>query len=713
MAYDPQKEMDEFENRDKSIQGEMDRFEVSQPPAPTKEDGSLGQIYKGMGHLQYLAKPAAFVATPILEAARAPFKYIAENVGENTSQTPPINTGAEYESFKPSDRATTSNLLTDVANSVGIKSQPLMHVESKDYPKAANVANQMSNPYNLSGLALDTALASKIPDVVAPTIDTASMAKNYIMAKSKDRELLQKLQESGKLDDIASYVSEHPKEYIRPFSSNKTLDHIEGPAVTTADAQGVSSTKRDLSKGKLGGLLEQQNQAIEDLPRDQYDISKHELAMSAKAELAKKGLLPTQTSAAEKMIDDIINVTQPSSSKISLIRKVEGTGSEINDLSKQISDEAINQMMGLGQKKADVMGKIRDVPEEINNPEYAPGVKATEPQSIPNPQHKIIMDDIQTKMDAIDQQIKDLNEGKVPAGKNFSNYSKLKKQKAALEKFYSENYDESAPDINAYMDLIDKQNLRPVGYSSDIRRQGNQLMSAVGNETPQEMGSAQAAGSALETAGRNAQEQVMGMAPQISKDMFDIRNKEIATNINVRDLLNKQRTSPQNKLSVPVGEPVRGVSRELMSLYPEYAAPYVKRAQQSTLNTGARGMDAIKYSLPMQLVKFQIPRNSNEIMANKDAVIAKIAQMSNNPEIVDMLKDAVIDHPEKLPKVLPALILKYPDLFEPDDYNRVDGKIFDPQLKQKALNDLQNNKTMSLKDRAFKAKRLQQEGILE
>ncbi len=712
MAYDPKKEADSFESGH-SPEDDAARFEVEQPSKPNKEGGNLGEVYKGLGHLKYLAKPAAFVATPVLEAARAPFKYAAENFGENTSQTPPIDTAAEYDSFAPSDRATTSNLLTDIANSVGIKSSQLANVKSDDYPKAANVVNQMSNPYNIAGLVADTALASKIPDIVAPTLDKVSMAKNFIMAKAKDRELLQTLQESGKLDDLAAYAADHPEEYIRPFSASKTLDHIEGPTVTTGDVQGGTSTVRDTSKGKLGKLLEDQNQAIESLPRDQYDIPKHELAVAAKAELNKNKLLPTQQLAAQKIIDDIINVTHPNSDKVSLIRDVENAGNEVKNVSKQISDAAIEHVLDAAQKKAQVTDAIRNVPEELPNPNYAPGVSGTEPQSIPNPQHAAIMDDIQKKLDVIDNQINAILSGEVPAGKNYSGYSKLKKQKVALEKFYSENFDESAPDVNAYMDLIDKQNLRPVGYASDIRRQGNKLMSAVGNETPQEMGSAHAAGSALEAAGRNAQEQVMGMAPAGDKRSFDLRNKEISTNINIRDLLNKQRTSAQNKLSVPVGEPVKGTARELMSLYPEYVAPYAKKAQQSVLNTGASGMNAIKYSLPMQLVKFQIPRNSKQIMENKDAVIAKIAQMSNNPEIVDMLKDAVEEHPEKLPKVLPALILKYPDLFEPDDYNRVDGKIFDPQLKQKALNDLQNNKTMPLRERAFKAKRLQQEGILE
>jgi hypothetical protein len=131
----------------------------------------------------------------------------------------------------------------------------------------------------------------------------------------------------------------------------------------------------------------------------------------------------------------------------------------------------------------------------------------------------------------------------------------------------------------------------------------------------------------------------------------------------------------------------------------------------------ARGVmgnpDRSPQSLPLQLVEFQIPRNSNDILANKDVVLAKIAQMSNDPAMTEMFADALNKHPEKLKKVLPALIMKFPDLFEDDDYNRVDGKVYDPRMKQKAINDIQNNKTMPLRERAFKIKRLQQEGLLD
>lgn len=177
-----------------------------------------------------------------------------------------------------------------------------------------------------------------------------------------------------------------------------------------------------------------------------------------------------------------------------------------------------------------------------------------------------------------------------------------------------------------------------------------------------------------------------------------------------------------------------GVARGIVSSMGDTAPAYTARVQNA-LDTGLPGVSGQYFnkgqkpavmmrglegnpgrepqSLPMSLVSYQIPRNSKAILENKDVIVAKIAQMSNDPHMVEMFQDALINHPEKLSKALPALVLGFPDLFEDDDYNRVDGKIFDPRLKQKALLDLRNSKTMTLREKAFKAKRLQQEGVLE
>lgn len=712
MAKNIKNELDQYEEKFNSspIEQTLNSFENQQDKVQTPEDRNLGELYKGLKHVSLLAKPAAMVATPVLEAARAPLKYVAENVGENTSQTPPINAYAEFESPYPSDRATSTNVLTDLANALGIKTSNTAKVESKDYPKAAQFATNMTNPYNISGALLDIAVANRLPTPEIPAGDNAQMALNYLRAKTKDKGMLQKMEESGKINDAAALMASNPKEYIRPFSSSKTLDYIEGPVVTTREAGSpITQSARDTTKGKMGQLLEEQAQAVEQVPQT-HVVPKGDLAIAAKQNLQHQGLLPTQLNAAEKMIDDIINVMQPNSDKIKLINKVNNANGDLIRTSQEISDEVTNRILGLGQEKGIQSQRLSNIPEEITNPAFR---HAGGGPNIPNPEYQTVFDDVSQRMQAIDSDIAQLQNGKVPAGKKYSGLFQLKKQKKSLEDFYYKNLDDSAITVDQYMDFIDKQNIKPIGYADTIRKQGNRLQSTVGLESPQEMGSSQAAGRGLEYAGRKAQQTAMDMAPKADSDLFNMRNKEIAANIAIRDLMSGQRISPQNKAAVPIGDMARGVARQAIDLYPEYVAPYASRATEAAKRVGNQAMKVAKYPLPLQLVEYQIPRNSEAILANKDVFLAKIAQMSNDTNLTAMFKDALESHPEKLPKVLPALVLKFPDLFEDDDYNRVDGKIFDPTLKQKALTDIRNSRKYSTREKAQISKRLEVEGILQ
>lgn len=110
-----------------------------------------------MSGLAPIAKGVDVIATPFTEAIRAPFKYIAENVGENTSQTPDVNTLAAYESLKPSDRIGLGLLAKDINNAMGIKTYPMMSEETKDSisqyaPNLANIAHTLSDPSEMMGL---------------------------------------------------------------------------------------------------------------------------------------------------------------------------------------------------------------------------------------------------------------------------------------------------------------------------------------------------------------------------------------------------------------------------------------------------------------------------------------------------------------------------------------------------------------------------------
>jgi hypothetical protein len=91
------------------------------------------------------------------------------------------------------------------------------------------------------------------------------------------------------------------------------------------------------------------------------------------------------------------------------------------------------------------------------------------------------------------------------------------------------------------------------------------------------------------------------------------------------------------------------------------------------------------------LADFEIPRTSEEILKNKRLVLAKIAQVTNDPSIVNLLDDAFNKHPDKLGAILPALIANpaMTNIFRANKYQSwVNGKILDPIEVQKAYKDV-------------------------
>ena len=100
----------------------------------------------------------------------------------------------------------------------------------------------------------------------------------------------------------------------------------------------------------------------------------------------------------------------------------------------------------------------------------------------------------------------------------------------------------------------------------------------------------------------------------------------------------------------------------------------------------------MRRGLVENLADFQVPRSASAILSNKDMVFAKVAQATNDPAILEGLKESLSKHPDKLKSILPVLVMQFPQLFEADKYNRVDGRIFhpDPMMQEKLRNDAKN-----------------------
>lgn len=332
---------------------------LSQTKNPTKESGAIGEIYKGMEYLGYgPAKLAAHVITPITEAVRSVPKYIAENVGENTSQTPPINTAAEYENpvGLPSSRAGTSLLMQDINNALGIKNQPIAKITSKDYPKAASFAENLTVPANIAGIATDVGMAKAIPTPNIPKLPSLSLeaAADYVRSITKDNSLLGDLEKSGKIYDIARMVQAEPEKYLHQFRPNKVYESIMGKV-------NPPEGSRLIGTGELAQMNRYQNDLIETIPRDVYSVPAEELQRSAVADLQSKGGLEAgQRSSAQGFVEKNIPISQPDINKMNKIRLAENAASQIleirsnpNILGDPISVSKLSELEGVFKENYD------------------------------------------------------------------------------------------------------------------------------------------------------------------------------------------------------------------------------------------------------------------------------------------------------------------------------------------------------------------------
>lgn len=98
-------------------------------------------------------------------------------------------------------------------------------------------------------------------------------------------------------------------------------------------------------------------------------------------------------------------------------------------------------------------------------------------------------------------------------------------------------------------------------------------------------------------------------------------------------------------------------------------------------------------NLPEELVRKRFPRTTEQILENKDFILARAAQVA--PQVFDTLKDTLEREPERIPEVMPGLTQVMPELFESDPYNRFDGIILDPAGKERARNDTMKDDNLS------------------
>lgn len=328
---------------------------------------------------QPIAKGVSHVTTPILESVRGPFQYIAQNVGEDTSQTPPIDPLAEWEKplGAPTGRGSMTNLLTDISNAMGIQQAPLTEVDIEGFPATSEALTQLSNPAEFTAALLEGLSGSKLAKIpgtekvglgarlgsIAEDIGTVpgvkkagevasefypsslldpltkrankrEMIKNYVVQAARDRGLLDDIMASGQFEYMVDMLENNP-DLIQPFNQRAPLDIMEGPIVSGLNPETSRMTyRRAPEQGQLGKLAAQQASIIEEIP-PKYNVNREDFLASVLNELPG-GLDESQRASAEKLIRESVSPISRDAQKLAKVLE----GEEGINFDPTIPDEA-------------------------------------------------------------------------------------------------------------------------------------------------------------------------------------------------------------------------------------------------------------------------------------------------------------------------------------------------------------------------------------
>lgn len=594
-------------------------------------------LYEGFKNLGALAKPMTMVTTPITETARGLIREVGSMTGTRDWDTPPIDPLAEFKTgdLLPSDRASTSLLYKDAMKAMGIETQPVAKISSKDYPRAAKFLTQLTDPSVAAGIGTDVMIGKGVsamaPEAIHRTGISKDAALSYLRSTSKNPQLLQELEQSGKIHELANMVASEPEKYLHQFKPNTVYQQIMGP---------IEKGRRDIGAGELAKITELQNQMIEEIPRDVYSIPREELQKASLSKLDKMVLEAGQKESAANIIKKNISVMQPDQSKID---KIKLQNEKALQLKEVISSE----------------------PDYIKNPEF------------------------------IDEH---LTPSQKPEILNTEKVNKIRSIKSQID----ELFDPSAQSQENYVEMIRQRNEEPIGFASDMRRLGNKLMEpAVPGEVSTDVQAKNLAGRAIESASRDAQSQAMSFMPQESIDIYDYQNKKISNLMNMRDLMQGNLKS-RDYIGLPTENLMgrTGLGGFIEKNYGRYVRPTASEANVAIKNIADTAREqfmgkinpyatvAMKRGIVENLSNYQIPRDANEILKNPQIAIAKIAQVTNDKNLISSVTEALENHPEKLDALMPALTMQFPNIFEADPYQRVNGKILDPIIREKAKSDI-------------------------
>lgn len=116
-------------------------------------------------------------------------------------------------------------------------------------------------------------------------------------------------------------------------------------------------------------------------------------------------------------------------------------------------------------------------------------------------------------------------------------------------------------------------------------------------------------------------------------------------------------------------------------------------------------------NIPMQLIKTKLPRDVEGILANKEILLAKVAQQY--PQAFEQVKFVVEERPEDIESMMPMILNMLPHAFESDKYGRINNKILDPLMQKKARGDIMEDSRLSNTQKINMINKLNRTNILE
>ncbi len=90
----------------------------------------------------------------------------------------------------------------------------------------------------------------------------------------------------------------------------------------------------------------------------------------------------------------------------------------------------------------------------------------------------------------------------------------------------------------------------------------------------------------------------------------------------------------------------------------------------------------------MEVAKLRLPRTTEGLIKNKEAVISKLMVNGVPDEMIQAITQALNEDPEAVGSIASMVAMQFPTLFEKSKYKMFDGKILDPQERAKAADEV-------------------------